>query len=149
MSVGYWMKDWTNISAWQLYGPEKEQAVLEARLLVVMVFLHFLQPSCDQERLQRGCDRNIWSCVIVPLKKSLYWICYNIASGFFFFFWCEAYGLSAPQSGMEPGHPALKGRVLTTRLPGKSLHFSAFLPWSLSQCMHIICLNCPEREYSR
>ena len=68
---------------------------------------------------------------------------------FFFFFWCEAYGLSAPQSGMEPGHPALKGRVLTTRLPGKSLHFSAFWPWSLSQCMHIICLNCPEREYSR
>ena len=123
------MKDWTNISAWQLYGPEKEQAVLEARLLVVMVFLHFLQPSCDQERLQRVCDRNIRSCVIVPLKKVfIEFVTILLLGFFFFFFWCEAYGLSAPQSGMEPGHPALKGRVLTTRLPGKSLHFSAFLP---------------------
>ena len=133
----------------QLYGPEKEQAVLEARLLVVMVLLHFLQPNCDQDRLQRGCDRNIWSCVSAFKKKSLLNLLQYCFWFFFFFFWCEAYGLSAPQSGIEPGHPALKGRVLTTRLPGKSLHFSAFLPWSLSQCMHIICLNCPEREYSR
>lgn len=53
------MKAWTNISVWQLYGPEKEQAALEASLLVVVVLLQVLQPNCDQARLQRSWDGNI------------------------------------------------------------------------------------------
>ena len=40
------------------------------------------------------------------------------------FFGHEAYGILAPQSGMEPTPPALEGEVLTTGSAAKSLkHF--------------------------
>ena len=55
----------------------------------------------------------------------LYWICYSIYSGLFFFFFMfcfgqEACGVLALQPGMEPTPPALEGKVSTTGLPGKS-----------------------------
>ena len=40
---------------------------------------------------------------------------------FGFFCGCEARGILAPWSGIEPASPALEGEVLTTGLPGKSL----------------------------
>ena len=39
----------------------------------------------------------------------------------FWFFGLEACGILAPGPGMEPTPPELKGRVLTTGPPGKSL----------------------------
>ena len=39
----------------------------------------------------------------------------------FWFFGPEAYGILAPQPGIEPAPPALEGEVLTTGPPGKSL----------------------------
>ena len=80
----------------QLYGPEKEQAVLEARLLVVMVLLHFLQPNCDQDRLQRGCDRNMRSCVSAFKKKSLLNLLQYCFCFFFFFFGVRHMGSQHP-----------------------------------------------------
>ena len=44
----------------------------------------------------------------------------------FWFFGLEAYGILAPQPGIEPTASALEGKVLTTGSPGKSqenLHF--------------------------
>ena len=41
----------------------------------------------------------------------------------FCFFGHEAYGILAPQPGIEPTSPALEGEVLTTGLPGKSFAF--------------------------
>ena len=38
----------------------------------------------------------------------------------FWFFDHEAYGILVPQPGIEPAHLALKGEVLTTKVPGKS-----------------------------
>ena len=32
----------------------------------------------------------------------------------------KACGILASQPGIKPAHPALKGRILTTELPGKS-----------------------------
>ena len=57
--------------------------------------------------------------------KSLYWICYNIASVLCFVFlpW-GACGILAPWPGIKPAPPSLEGEVLTTGPPGKSLHFS-------------------------
>ena len=53
--------------------------------------------------------------------KSLYRICYSIASVLCFgFFGSEACGISAPQPGFELTLPALKGQVLTTGPPRKS-----------------------------
>ena len=40
----------------------------------------------------------------------------------FCFFGCEACGILVPQQGIEPAHPALEGKSLTTRLLGKSPH---------------------------
>ena len=56
---------------------------------------------------------------------SLYWICYNVASIFFFFFifWfsCpKASGIFAPWPRIQPVFPALEGKVLTTGLQRKS-----------------------------
>ena len=42
----------------------------------------------------------------------------------FFFFGCPAWGILAPRPGIQSAHPALEGEVLTTGLPGKSLHCS-------------------------
>ena len=53
--------------------------------------------------------------------KSLYLICYNIASVLFWFFGREACGILVPQQGIKPIPGALEGKVLTTALPGKSL----------------------------
>ena len=39
----------------------------------------------------------------------------------FQFFGCESCGILSPQSGIEHKPPPLKGKVLTTALPGKSL----------------------------
>ena len=88
------------------------------------------QPSCgcsaapgSTARLWPGeATEGLWwkylkFCYSAFLKKALLNL---LQYCFFFFFCCEAYGVSAPQSGMEPGHPALKGTVLTTGLPGKS-----------------------------
>ena len=60
--------------------------------------------------------------------KSLYWICYNIVS--VWFFGCEACGLLGPWPGIEPVPCALEGKVLTTGLPGKSLSFLCALELS-------------------
>ena len=56
---------------------------------------------------------------------SLYWICYNIVSVLCFGFLALRHvgGILAPWPGIEPAPPALKGEVLTTGLPGKSLIF--------------------------
>ena len=43
----------------------------------------------------------------------------------FWFFGLKACGILAPQGGIEPAPPALKGKVLTTGPPGKS-HFKVF-----------------------
>ena len=56
---------------------------------------------------------------------SLYWICYNIASVLWgFFFGPEACGILAPQPGIQPTPmpPVLERKVLTTGPPGKSLN---------------------------
>ena len=39
----------------------------------------------------------------------------------FWYFGCEACGILAPRPGIELAPPALKGKVLTTGLSGKSL----------------------------
>ena len=52
---------------------------------------------------------------------SLYWICYNVASFFmFWFFGCQACAILAPWSGIKSTPPAMEDEVLTTGLPGKS-----------------------------
>ena len=51
--------------------------------------------------------------------KSLYWICYHIAS-VLCFFGHKACGISAPPAGIEPALPALESKVLATGPPGKS-----------------------------
>ena len=53
--------------------------------------------------------------------KSLYWICYSIASVLCFGF--LAHGILAPRPGIEPVPPALEGKVLITAQPGKSLPY--------------------------
>ena len=66
--------------------------------------------------------------------KSLYRICYSIASVLCFgFFGREACGISAPRPGFEPTLPALKGQVLTTGPPRKSPP-PLFLSHSLCRC---------------
>ena len=53
--------------------------------------------------------------------KSLYWICYNIASVLGFgLLAVEACGILVPQPGIHPMAPALEGKILTTGLLGKS-----------------------------
>ena len=46
--------------------------------------------------------------------KSLYWICYNIALGFFFSFDPEACGILAAWLGIELPPPALEGQALSS-----------------------------------
>ena len=55
------------------------------------------------------------------------WICYNIASGSFWFFGYETCGILDPRPGIEPAPPALEGKVLTTGPPEKS-SFSLLIP---------------------
>ena len=53
--------------------------------------------------------------------KSLYWICYSIASVLCFVFWAPSHvGILAPWPGIEPASPEL-GEVLTIGALGKSL----------------------------
>ena len=62
--------------------------------------------------------------------KSLYLVCYNIASVLCsWFFGRKACETLAPQPGIEPAPPVLEGEVLTTGPPGKSLNLSF-------QCSH-------------
>ena len=62
-----------------------------------------------------------WTTREVPMSsffwKSLYWICYNIASVLWFFFWLghKIFGIFASQAMIEPAPPALEGKVLITR----------------------------------
>ena len=42
------------------------------------------------------------------------------------FFVHEAYGILAPQPGIEPAAPTLEAEILTTGPPGKSLHHAFF-----------------------
>ena len=59
-----------------------------------------------------------------PFLKSLYWVCYSTASVLcFVFFGPEACGIIAPWPGIKPEPPALKGEVLASGPPGKSLSF--------------------------
>ena len=46
----------------------------------------------------------------------------------FWFFGCEARGISAPRPGIEPVPPALEGEVLTTGPPGKSWYILNYHP---------------------
>ena len=71
---------------------------------------------------------------LVDHFKSLYRICYSIASVLCFgFFGREACGISAPRPGFEPTLPELKGQVLTTGPPRKSPP-PLFLSHSLCCC---------------
>ena len=57
--------------------------------------------------------------------KSLYWLCYNVASvSCFWFADQEVCRILAPWQGIRPSPPAVKGEVLTTGPPGKSLYVS-------------------------
>ena len=51
----------------------------------------------------------------------------------FWFFGLEACGILAPWPGIKPAAPALEGKVLTTGLPGKSLHIflKSWVPFKL------------------
>ena len=60
----------------------------------------------------------VFSCG--PFLKS-FWICHNVASGLCVGFLAEACGVLAPQPEIRPIPPALEGKVLMSRLPGKSL----------------------------
>ena len=72
--------------------------------------------------------KGVLLCFDMDHFYSLYWICYNnvticynIVFLMFWFFGHEAPGILAPQPGIEPTPSALKGEVITTGLPGKSL----------------------------
>ena len=59
---------------------------------------------------------------------NLFGICFSLLPLFtFWFFGCEACGILAPWPGIEPLPPLLKGEVLTTGPPGKSLT-DCFMP---------------------
>ena len=62
--------------------------------------------------------------------KVLIVICYNLASVLLFFFWFFGHkgsGILAPHGGMEPAPCVLKGKVVTTGPPGKSLSGNSIL----------------------
>ena len=81
------------------------------------------------------------------LFKSLYWICYSIASVLCFgFFGCMACGILVPQPGIKLASPALEGRVSTTGMMGKSFLFEyCFLTNSINalflQWAHTLCVS--------
>ena len=58
----------------------------------------------------------------------------------FWFFGCEACGILAPKPGTEPASPALKGDVLTTGPPGKSLDLH-FLKYKTGGKFHPLILS--------
>ena len=45
----------------------------------------------------------------------------------FWFFGHKAFGILAPQPGIEPAPPAPEGNVLTTGPPGKTLKLSSYM----------------------
>ena len=65
---------------------------------------------------------------------------------FFKKFWphTEACGILVPQLGIKPMPPALRGRVSTTELPGKS-PFSVFFLQLFSQSKFLVVLICIPR----
>ena len=63
---------------------------------------------------------------------SLYWICYSIASVFWFFVF-KACGILAPWPGVEPPPPALEAKVPTPGPPGKSLTVAFLVRLSLAK----------------
>ena len=73
-----------------------------------------------------------------------YCFCFGFFFGFFFFgfFGHEACGILAPQPGTEPILLALEGKVLITRLPGKSL-MDFFLPL---MSLGGVCLSAPKGD---
>jgi len=83
-----------------------------------------LQYSC----LENPMDRGTWQATVhrvaksqTQLSKITYLIYYNIGSVLCFqFFGNKAYGILAPQPGIEPIPPALEGKILTTGPAGKS-----------------------------
>ena len=58
--------------------------------------------------------------------KSVYWICYNIASVLPFGFWLQGMWDLSTLTRDWTRAPALEGEVLTSGLPGKSLFFFYF-----------------------
>ena len=73
--------------------------------------------------------------------KSLYRVCYNIASfkKYFVFFYLKTCGILAPQPGIEPTPPALESEVLTSRLPWNSLAciFGVFLKSKMKEVYYM------------
>ena len=60
----------------------------------------------------------------ISFKVVIEFVTYDIASVLYSgFFGLEAFGTLSSPPGIEPAPPALEGEVLTTGLPGKSLHF--------------------------
>ena len=66
-------------------------------------------------------DRLFFKSLLNLLQYCLYF------DFFFFFFGCDACGISVPQPGIKPTPPALEGKVLTAGLPGKSLDSLFFI----------------------
>ena len=71
----------------------------------------------------------------------VYWFGYNIGSVYILIlFDHKACEILAPQPGIKPSSPALKGEVLTPGPPGKSLGAPSFLPPDLALTLFpIIC----------
>ena len=70
----------------------------------------------------------------------------------FWFFGHKACGIFAPHPGMEPTLTALEGKVLTTRLPEKSLSifFFTLAPWpNVFMCEHTHTHTHTHNETSR
>ena len=53
----------------------------------------------------------------------------------------EAHWISVPQPGIQPTSPALQGRFLTTRLPGKSLSLNSFSNETSRTCASLSAEN--------
>ena len=78
--------------------------------------------------LENPMDRGTWQATVhrvaksqTQLSKITYLIYYNIGSVLCFqFFGNKAYGILAPQPGIEPIPPTLEGKILTTGPAGKS-----------------------------
>ena len=82
--------------------------------------------------------------------KTIYWICYNIASVLCFgFFGPEACGILAPRPRIKPSPTALEDRVLTIGPPGKSLEQQKFIVshfWKLEVWDHMSAGSAPSKE---
>ena len=83
--------------------------------------------------------------------KSLYWICYNIASVlwvlfFLFFFWLgrETFGIFASQPMIEPAPSALEGKVL---IPGSPDVFIYHISPDHNHIIIIITMSSPDHNH--